>query len=89
MIGIDLITTNLGMSIDLIIFLLFTILSILFFALDFKIGLMFELITQAILFMWFYSVSYINDFRLPLITFMITLVLFALSLYFVKKVTIS
>ena len=89
MIGIDLIITNLGMSIDLIIFLLFTILSILFFALDFKIGLMFELITQAILFMWFYSANYINDYRLPLITFFITLVLFSLSLYFVKKVTIS
>lgn len=85
--GIEFILQSMGITLPTLIFLVVTILSLIFFATDFKIGLLIEVITQAVLFMWFYSADYITNWKQPLIAFLISIVLLSLSLYFQSKTT--
>jgi hypothetical protein len=77
------ISSNLDMSLSTLIYLILILGSIIFFALDFKQGLVIGMILNACLFMWFYSQSW--NYVKPLATFLIYVVLMSLSILFIDK----
>jgi hypothetical protein len=81
--GLGIISSNLGFALGDLIFLILIIGLIIFFALDFKIGMFVTFIFNALLFMWFYYLSW--DYKKPLIVSLISIVLLSLSIFFMDK----
>ena len=86
--GLELIATNTGLSIADIIFIVVFIGGIIFYAKDFKIGLMLHSLAFVLMTMGFYAVDYYLgytwDYTKPLYAFLITIVLMAFTLYGAK-----
>ena len=74
---------NVGVSFEWIILLIFIVANIIFFARDFKIGIITLMITMAGVFVWFYQANY--NWVLPLSVFFISLVILSLTLFAVNK----
>lgn len=80
--------TNLGLPIEIIFLLVIAIAGFIFYAKDYKIGLLIHFITFAGTFIWFYQWSLTEPtiyWTYPLIAMLITFILLALSLYSVKS----
>lgn len=82
MLGIDLISKNL-MSIENIILLVVLLGSIIFYAKDFKLGLLLDFVFSALCFVWFYIAGL--NYVYALVCTCIFLVLLSFSLYFVRQ----
>ncbi len=81
--GLTAISTNLGVSLEYIVFIIFLFGSIIFYAADFKLGVILSLFISSGLFMWF---KHLNINYVPFIVFMfISLILMAITLFFVSK----
>jgi hypothetical protein len=74
---------NVGISFEWIMLIITVLGAMIFFAKDFKIGMMILLVTTGGLFIWFYEAGL--NYALPLIVFFMALVILALSLYAVNK----
>lgn len=87
--GLELISTNTGFGIPDLIFMVVLIGGIIFYARDFKIGLMAHSFAFALLIMAFYGVDYYLgytwDYTRPLYAFFITIILMAFTLYGAKS----
>lgn len=81
--GLGIIAGNLGFYLSDLIFLVVILGMIIFFALDFKIGMVITFIISTLLFMWFYYLGW--DYKKPLIMSLITIVLLSLSIFFMDK----
>jgi len=68
---------NVGFSFPTLIWLIFTIGSIIFYASGFKHGLIISFLGNAALFIWFYEAELFYVF--PLVTLFLTLILMAFS----------
>lgn len=79
---------NIGVSFEWVMLILIIIGSFIFFAKDFKVGMMILLVTAGGLFIWFYQETQNGnplDWTLPLSVFFMALVILALSLFAVNK----
>lgn len=83
--AIVLVANNIGMSFENVITLITCLGCLVFFAKDFKLGIMLLFIMNGGLFIWFYEAGY--NFVPPLVIFFLALVIMALSLYAVNKLT--
>jgi hypothetical protein len=81
--AITLITTNLGVSFETLIVLLYFVGGILFYARDFKIGAMIDFLLGAVIFVWFYLEGY--NYAKILIILFIRVIILSFSLYAVAK----
>jgi hypothetical protein len=86
-IGLELITANLQMDFEYILFLLALIGSIIFMAKDFKLGIVINMIFNAALFIWFYETALI--WAIPFIALLIDLVILSLLLFAVNKTSMT
>jgi len=77
--AIQLIVENLGVSFENVLLIVGLIGGMIFYAKDFKLGVVIQLIMAGGLFMWFYEAGY--NYAPSLIVFFITLTLLALSIY--------
>lgn len=77
------IAANVGVSFENIILLIFIFGSCIFYAKDFKLGLVIQFLGAGLLFMWFKHAGF--NYVPSLVIFFITLVLLALSIIFVAK----
>jgi accessory gene regulator protein AgrB len=84
-IAISQIASNVGMEFELIITLLIAVGGLIFYAMDFKLGMVLHFVGFGVTFMAFYH--YGLNYSKPLICFFMSLVLMALTLYFVSKTT--
>ena len=80
---IDTTIANVGMSGEWIALIITILGALIFFAKDFKLGMIVLLTTSAGLFIWFYEQQW--NYVLPLVIFFMSLVIMALSLYAVNK----
>ena len=78
-IGIETIASNVGMTFENILILLCGVGGLVFYAKDFKLGLMLHFIIYGLLFAWFYYVGYIYEIAETLM--FVFLVILSLSLY--------
>lgn len=83
--GITLITQNLGLSYESVILIIVLLGGFVIYAKDFKLGLVIQFITTGCIFMWFYAAGY--NYVPALITFFVTFIAMALTLYTVSKTT--
>ena len=74
---------NIGLSWEWTVMLVFICASLIFFAKDFKVGMMILMATMGALFVWFYQKSW--NWTLPLGVFFMALVILSLSLFAVNK----
>lgn len=81
--GIELISNNVGLIFEWIITLILLFGNILFFAKDFKIGLLANFGIFTLVFMWFYHAGYY--WLPPLVLMLVSISLLSLSLIFVSK----
>jgi len=77
------IAANNGVSFENIILLIFIFGGCIFYAKDFKLGLVIQFLGSGLLFMWFKTAGL--NYMPSLVIFFITLVLLALSIIFVAK----
>jgi len=84
-VGLTLIATNLGMSLENIILFIIMVGCIVFFAKDFKLGVVLSFVAAACSFMLFYALEW--DWSNALIVMFLCLILMAISLFFVGGVT--
>jgi len=77
------ISSNLGLSFEFIVVLLFLFGGIIFMSRNFKLGLVMYFIGAGGLFMWFYQMDL--NWAIPLIIFFISLILMAFTFYAVSK----
>lgn len=82
-IGITSMAANLGMSFENIILLIVFSIGLVFYAKDFKIGLIWQAFTAMLLFIWFYDQG--MNYAPSIVVFFMTLVILAISLYAVEK----
>jgi hypothetical protein len=75
----DLLGSNLGVTFQFIIILVFSVGSFIFIAKDFTIGMMVFLLTHASIFIWFYEAGF--NYYVPLTLFFMGLVILSLNLY--------
>lgn len=73
---------NVGVSFEWIMVIISTLASMIFFAKDFKLGIIILMVTMAGVFIWFYE-SNLN-YTLPLSIFFMAFVILVLSLYAVN-----
>lgn len=81
--GITNLSANMGMDFSTIILIAVMIGGLIFYAKDFKIGLIMQFLMSGLLFMWFYSAGW--NYVPALIIFFITLIAMSLSLFAVAK----
>lgn len=84
-VGIELVFENVGMSFELTVLFAVTVGALIFFAVDWKLGLVLEFLLSGSIFMWFYSQGY--NYAPALIAMFIWLILMSLTLYAVGKGT--
>lgn len=87
-IGFNLLETNLAMPLSYIAILVLFVCTLVFFAKDFKIGMIMLFFQSGLLFLWFYYMNSTGDaidYSPPLILMFISIVIMALSLYAVEK----
>jgi len=82
-IGFLRIAENVGMPFEHIVLLLVVAGSLIFFAKDFKIGMVMLFISSGLCFMWFYAAGL--NYVFALVTFLMSLIILSLSLYAVAK----
>lgn len=83
------IATNLGLGIDFIIWIALTLGFLIFFAKDFKLGVLITFIGEAVIFMWYFTLyqgGYDFNYYYPLIVMFLSLIVLTLSLLFVGGV---
>lgn len=81
--GLSMLITNVGMSFENIVLLIIIVGGMIFYAKDFKLGLVIQFLGSGVLFLWFQSAGY--NYTPSLITFFITLVLMCFSIYAAAK----
>lgn len=81
--GVENLFHNIGFSFETVFLICFLLTSIVFFARDFKIGLVFILLGSGATFLWFYSWGL--NWAPILIVFLMDLVVMSFTLYFVNK----
>jgi hypothetical protein len=79
------IANNLGSSVEIVVLIGLVVGSLIFFAQDFKIGIISLMMSGALGFMWFYSEGL--NYKPFIVVFFMSLVLLALSLYPIGKQT--
>lgn len=77
------IPANLGMAWEHIALFVITLSLLVFFAVDFRIGAIMEMLASALLFVWFYNVNL--NYTPSLIAFFMWLVILSLTIYAVAK----
>lgn len=82
-VGITTIANNLGMGLENIILLVVILGGIIFYAKDFKLGVVMHLLMTGLLFMWFYELE--MNYVPSLVACLMFLVILSLSLYAVGK----
>jgi len=82
--GIENAVSNLGMGFDLVVFVSLVIAGIIFFAKDFKIGLMYSFFINALLFIWFYNEGW--RYYYPLSLCLISFVVLTFTIYTTSQV---
>lgn len=86
-IGMDKVFANIGVSFEWTIVLIFLIGSMIFFAVDFKKGIVVSFLGSGGLFLWFYHSGY--NYIPPVTLFFLYLIIMSLSLYTVEKTVSS
>lgn len=81
--GIENLATNLYMNIEFIILIVVVCGNLIFYAKDFKLGLLISFITFGLCFMWFYNNGW--NYTAPLVLMFIAVAGLALSLFAVAK----
>jgi hypothetical protein len=76
--------SNLGVSFEVAITLILTLGCMIFFAKDFKLGILMMLFTNAGLFMWFYAAS-MDNWGLPLGLVFMFIIILSFTLYAINK----
>jgi hypothetical protein len=79
---------SLGFPLEIIIMILVTLGGFIFYAKDYKTGLLLHFLAFAGLFIWFYEWSQTDPsimWTFPLVASLVTLILLALSLYSLKS----
>lgn len=84
-IGLELIQENVGIMIEHVILIILIIGGFIFYAKDFKIGLMLHMASFGLIFIYFYESSLY--YSSSIVMFFITFILLCLSLYASSKVT--
>lgn len=79
---LDFASANLGVTPDILIMIVFLIPAILFFAANFKVGIISSLVITAGMFIYFYEFGFMYD-RVLIIMLMLVVVL-AFTLYFIN-----
>lgn len=82
--GVTRIVENLGVSFETAVCLVFFFGGLVFFAKDFKLGLLMNLLIYAVLFLIFYGTGL--NFVVPITMFFLYLIVTSLSLYAIAKV---
>lgn len=82
-IGFTTIATNVGVSFEWIVMIIFLCGGIIFAARDFKLALVMYFVGSAAIFMWFYIAGL--NYLVPLVVMFMSLVLMSFSLYAVMK----
>lgn len=83
-IGFTNMVTALGIgSFELLVVLVLFLGGLIFYAKDFKVGVVMSFLKDAAVFIWFYEAGL--NFTLPLIMFFLDLVILAFTLYAVQK----
>lgn len=77
--------TNLGMSFESIIILILLFAGLVFYASDFKLGLIMHMIAFACVFIWFYQIDL--NWAVPLTLFFMCLIALSFTLYAVSRTT--
>lgn len=78
-IGITGIEQNVGVSFETTVLFIVLVGSLVFYARDFKLGLIISMVFSGLLFMWFYTAEY--NYVPSVIMFFIFFILLSLSLY--------
>jgi hypothetical protein len=87
MLGIDNVILNLGVSFEMVIFIIFILGNLIFFAKSFQIGIIMLLVFSTAGFAWFY---YKNYYFVPFLAMMfISFVMLTFTLYFMGKASES
>ena len=86
-IGLALVLHNLGIEWQSLILIVFIISGIVFYAIDFKLGLLVQFFVCGLLYVWFRYAGWSYDKILYML--FITLILLALNLFAVKKESVS
>lgn len=86
--GIELISNNLGIGLEYLILIIVTLAGLIFFAIDWKVGLVIEFLSSGLLFMWFYNDASL-DWAPALIAMFLWLVIMSLTLYSISKTGVS
>lgn len=81
----DLIIGNVSMGLPEVITFVVIISSIIFYAKDFKLGLVMDFLFSTLLFMWFYAAGW--DYIIPLILMFVFLASMALTLLPISQVS--
>lgn len=77
----DLVTANIGMSFENTVLFALTVGGLIFFAKDFKLGIILEMLISLLCFIWFYDQS--MSWGMSLTVFFVWLVILALTIRFV------
>ena len=84
-VGLNIITANLGIAIEHLVLIIVTLGAMIFFAKDFKLGVVMNLIGSALVFMLAYQLGW--DFAPALIVFFMWLVILSFTLYAMARTT--
>lgn len=82
-IGIQTIVANLGVSFEWVVTIVIFFGGILFYAKDYKLGVIMHFFSFALLFAWFYYAGY--NYTPVIVLFFIFLIIMALSLYTISS----
>lgn len=85
--GIENLVANIGMSFENTIFLVVMVAGLIFYAKDYKLGLVMHFLFSGLLFMWFYEAGY--NYVFPVVTFFMFLIALSFTLYSIAKTTKS
>lgn len=83
--GLSLLVGNLGFDIGTLILFVLMLGSLVFYAVDFKVGLIIDFLITGCCFMWFYTNGWV--WWLPLVLMIIDFIVLAFSLYFTQLST--
>jgi len=82
--GIEKAALNLGMGFDLVVFVVGAAAGLIFYAKDFKIGLMYTFFVNALLAMWFYNEAW--RWTYPLSLMLIAFVILTFTIFTASRV---
>lgn len=82
-IGIDTLIGNVGVSLEWLVCMLAFFAGLVFYAKDYKLGVVMQFFVFSLIFMWFYTKDY--NYFIPAVFMFLSLILMSFSLFFADK----